>query len=303
MTKDAAKFLVTRPVGKGGNTLADTANVHVCYEAAVQNARQEVENLYNFYMEMRSLAAPRNDEYFDLRIPLALREDFCGTSILCKEWLKKNVMRSAIGVDLNHDVLQYATATTFEGEPPQNMTFIESDVMDVTPGEDVPHVDILVALNYSLGYFHTFQKLLGYMRRAREGLAPGGILVCDMFSNGTLGADKQNRFSFVRDCGSFIYHFDQTAADPFDNTCHCYLSFEFPDGSWLRNVFSYEFRIWSIAEIRDALVEAGFSAIEVWVSPTIPDGPNKKLIKVSSLGKLRRRTLFEQPLNFYVVAI
>lgn len=302
MTKDVASSLETQSMGKGVRTLASTANVYVCYEAAVQNARQEIENIYNFYMEVRPLATSGNYEDFDLRIPLVLREDFCGTAVLCKEWLKKNVMRSAIGIDLDHNVLQYAKASTFDGEPPQTMRFLESDVMDVVPGEDVPRADILVALNYSLGYFHTFRKLVGYMRRAREGLAPGGVLVCDMLSNGTSETNKQ-RHSFVRDCGSFIYHFDQTAVDPLDNTCHCHLSFEFPDGSWLRNAFSYNFRIWSMAEIRDALLEAGFSAVEAWVSPTTSEGPKRKLIKLCPLGKARRCTLFEQSLNFYVVAI
>jgi hypothetical protein len=39
-----------------------------------------------------------------------------------------------------------------------------------------------------------------------------------------------------------------------------------PLGSMIKNAFKYEFRMWSIGELREALLEAGFEAVHVWIS-------------------------------------
>jgi hypothetical protein len=43
-----------------------------------------------------------------------------------------------------------------------------------------------------------------------------------------------------------------------------FIHFEFPDGSRMRRAFRYEWRLWSLPELRDLLAEAGFSASEVY---------------------------------------
>jgi hypothetical protein len=43
------------------------------------------------------------------------------------------------------------------------------------------------------------------------------------------------------------------------------MSFKFPDGSWRKRAFTYDFRIWSVSEIVDSMKEAGFRNIHVWI--------------------------------------
>lgn len=41
-----------------------------------------------------------------------------------------------------------------------------------------------------------------------------------------------------------------------------------PLGSWLKNAFSYDFRIYTPLEIREAMEEAGFAETHVWWADT-----------------------------------
>jgi hypothetical protein len=56
----------------------------------------------------------------------------------------------------------------------------------------------------------------------------------------------------------------------------CYIHFHFNDGSKLRKAFHYEWRLWSLPEIREILLEAGFSKVTVywqgWDENDEPDG-------------------------------
>jgi hypothetical protein len=44
----------------------------------------------------------------------------------------------------------------------------------------------------------------------------------------------------------------------------CHIHFHFPDGSKLQNAFTYEWRLWSLPEIREVLQEAGFQTSTVY---------------------------------------
>lgn len=44
-------------------------------------------------------------------------------------------------------------------------------------------------------------------------------------------------------------------------------SSSFPSGSWLRDVFSYDFRAYSVKELTEALEEVGFVRVSVHVLP------------------------------------
>ena len=44
----------------------------------------------------------------------------------------------------------------------------------------------------------------------------------------------------------------------------CHIHFRFPDGSQLEEAFTYDWRIWSMPELRDILKEVGFKKIVAW---------------------------------------
>lgn len=67
--------------------------------------------------------------------------------------------------------------------------------------------------------------------------------------------------------GGFEYWREDGPVDYMTNRFRMSLSFRFTDGSWLRDVFSYDFRIWSLRELMDAMHEAGFTDTKILVLP------------------------------------
>ena len=78
------------------------------------------------------------------------------------------------------------------------------------------------------------------------------------------GPEAQERREERRECEDFTYVWDQDCFDPITHASTCLIHFEFPDGSELRDAFRYRWRLWSIPELRDLLVECGFSQTTVY---------------------------------------
>lgn len=249
------RVLGLKTLTKQDTTLASTADKHACYQEAVQCPRKEVRNLQNIYLELRN-----EQRQVERRAPLLLREDFCGTAILCKAWAELGVEREAIGVDLDEGVLAYGRR--MHGH--ERVELVHGNVLSV---EVSRRADIVAALNYGVCYFHRRSELIDYLRRSFKAAADDGIFVCDVF--GGLSATKAA--AFRRQCSSFVYTFEQTPCNPLTNRCHCHIHFAFPDGTALRRAFSYEFRVWSLVELREALLEVGFRSCHLWVAEVEQD--------------------------------
>lgn len=67
--------------------------------------------------------------------------------------------------------------------------------------------------------------------------------------------------------GGFEYWREDGPVDYMTNRFRMSLSFRFSDGSWLRDVFAYDFRIWSLRELMDAMHDAGLTHAKVLVLP------------------------------------
>jgi hypothetical protein len=119
-------------------------------------------------------------------------------------------------------------------------------------------VDVTVGFNFSYFIFQERADLLAYFRRALESLRPHGLFVVDLYG----GADSQRTLTESRDHDEFDYVWDQDVFDPIHNRAVNYIHFEFPDGSRIERAFRYDWRLWSIPELRDALHEVGFSRTE-----------------------------------------
>ena len=64
--------------------------------------------------------------------------------------------------------------------------------------------------------------------------------------------------------GGFTYLWELKEFDPIANFAHFYIHFKFHDRGGIRRAFSYEWRLWSIPEIRELLLEAGFNNLEIY---------------------------------------
>jgi len=193
------------------------------------------------------------------RKPLSLKEDFCGTALLAAQWVEGRADRTAIGVDLDGPTLQWAqkhNLAPLSDDARSRITLRRDDVMHVVR----PKVDLVVALNFSYNIFRTRAALRTYFEAARRSLSPGGIFIIDMFGgwDATKPMIERTRYR------GFTYLWELHHFDPVANFGQFYIHFKFHDGGGIRRAYSYAWRAWSIPEIREILLEAGFKDIDLY---------------------------------------
>ena len=62
----------------------------------------------------------------------------------------------------------------------------------------------------------------------------------------------------------FTYVWDQASFNPVNAHMQCHIHFHFPDGSKLNKAFTYDWRLWSLPEVKEILEEAGYSKVSAW---------------------------------------
>lgn len=233
-------------------TMAETADRHSLYQQSVQHADHEVE-----FFE-KAFRAEFN------RKPQSLREDFCGTYAVCCEWVKSGKRRTAVGVDLCGETLAWAeknNASKLSDGQRERLTILQQDVRT----ENQPRADVLAAQNFSFWYFKTRQEVIDYFKIARANLNEQGVMVMDMMGGGGCCVEGQvDKRTIKKGKNGFKYQWEQARFNPITSDCSYYIHFKFPDGSKLRRAFEYHWRFWTIPEVREMLVEAGFSASYVY---------------------------------------
>lgn len=187
-----------------------------------------------------------------------LREDFSGTALLAAEWVRRGPGRTAIAVDLDPSVHRWARRHRLPalGEAAARLRLVTGDVR-AAPGRGL---DAVVAMNFSYSVFRTRAELGGYLRRARAALAPGGVVVLDAFGGHRAQQELVER---RRIRGGVTYVWEQGSFDPITHRIRCAIHFEGPGRRRLRRAFAYDWRLWSLPELRELLAGAGFEDVEV----------------------------------------
>jgi SAM-dependent methyltransferase len=238
-----------------GPTMAEQADIHELYEESVQNVENEVNFLGATFRERTG------------RTAYSFREDFCGTASLACEWVKQGREYSAIGVDIDADVLEWGRnnrVSRLETEDQARVSLIESDVQTV----ETPEVDILAAFNFSYWIFEERARMVAYMRRCYEALKDDGILFMDMFGGPESFEETREKTKY----DGFTYVWHQAKFHPVTNHMQCYIHFKFPDGSKIKRAFSYAWRLYTAPELRDMLHDAGFENVTVYWEGEDEDG-------------------------------
>ena len=237
-------------------TQAEQADRHRLYELSVQNPEAEITFIDAAFRALRRRRAR------------LLREDFCGTAAVSCEWARLRPTNRAIGVDLDPEVLAWGreyNLSQLSAEAAERVELIQSDVLKVST-EEPP--DVIAAMNFSYWLFKDRKQLKRYFRRAREALAEGGILFLDAYG----GYDSYREITEERELDGFTYIWEQAKYEPIQNGLICHIHFSFPDGSRLDRAFSYDWRLWSLPEIRELLEETGFRQVTVYWQGYDEDG-------------------------------
>lgn len=242
-------------VGSVDGTMADRADKHELYEESVQNVDEECKFVTNTFKTLRG------------RKPLSFREDFCGTASAACHWTRQSDEHTSIGVDLDPDVLEWGRQNRLSQLTPEQQArvqLIQSDVMTV----ETEKVDAVGAFNFSYWIFQTRPLMVQYFERIRETLKDDGIFFLDAFG----GYESMEEMKEKTKYDSFSYIWEQARYSPVTGEMTCHIHFKFPDKSKLKKAFTYVWRLWTLPEIKELLLEAGFRNPTVYWEGTDADG-------------------------------
>jgi len=226
-------------------TLASQADVHALYERAVQGPDADVEFFAKTYRELRGAE------------PKVMREDFCGTAKLCATWCRVDESYQAVGVDLDEPTIESGRARHMTDDVVDRVTLICEDVRNVAS----PKADVTCAMNFSYCVFKQREELKSYLASTRKGLKKDGMLVLEIYG----GLEAMQELEEDRELDDGItYVWDQDAFDPLTHETLCHIHFDFPDGSRIEKAFTYDWRWWTVPELRDLLMEVGYSDVRLY---------------------------------------
>lgn len=252
---------------------------HYLYSASVQSVDADIKFFKRVYKK-------RNGRPFR-----RLREDFCGTALLAHDWVRRSPDHSAWGVDLDRPTLDWGIEHYGPrlGPAKERLHLLNRNVLEVTS----PEVDLVTASNFSYSVFKSRDELCRYFRAVRQSLAAAGLFVLDVWGGQeVMGEDIEKRkidaekaFDGTK-VPSFNYIWEQERFNPIDHQIVCHIHFRMNDGTKIKRAFTYDWRLWTLPEMRELLQEAGFESSEVYVEGWDDDEDEPD-------GIFRKKTYFE----------
>jgi hypothetical protein len=244
---------------------AAKADRHELYELSVQDPPSEVAFTTSTFRKLRGREA------------LSVREDFCGTAVFSLAWVQSHPGRTAVGVDLDSDTLKWGLERRIRpagGDFESRLTLRNGNVLEPSG----PLADVGVGFNFSYWCFATRDELRAYFEAARAGLAADGMLFLDAYGGTEVPMhdvnerEVQDEDGLVNKGETFLYIWEQIGFNPITAHMDCVIHFEFEDDSRLQNAFRYSWRLWTLAELSELLLEAGFCNVRIWTEQEDKDG-------------------------------
>lgn len=239
------------------------------YQRAVQSPDSDAAFLQKIYREINEQPAKH------------MREDFCAAFALCCEWVKLDDTNIATGVDLDPEPVAYGREhylSQLSDEQQKRITVLEANVLST----ELPKADIICALNFSYFGFKKRSLLLNYFKSCYETLDKGGVLVLDNFG----GSDCMEPNEHETEHDDFSYYWDQDSFHPLTNEAMFYIHFKRKGEAKREKVFTYDWRLWSIPEIKDLLSEAGFRETHIYWEGTDEDGDGNGEFERTTEGEI-----------------
>jgi SAM-dependent methyltransferase len=236
-----------KPAKRKSVTSASTADRHELYEIAVQAVDAEIDMVDDTFTSIRGRKAS------------LFREDFCGTANSSCEWVRRRSTNFSIGLDLSQEVLDWGMSNNISGLDPDQQQRIELINQDVNHYSGPP-VEIIVAMNFSYQLFKTRDELRCYFENARDGLTEEGVFFIDAYG----GYDSWREIKEKTKFKNFTYYWHQKKYNPITANMLCHIHFKFKDGSKIKKAFTYDWRMWTLPELREILLEAGFRKVTVY---------------------------------------
>jgi hypothetical protein len=235
---------------------------YACYEICAQNPRQVVAMLRSIHLDT-----------------LVLREDFCATAAIARRWAAEGRMRGddarAVGADIDEVAIEKAREAVTSERLEQRVTLVHADAIHAPPDAFAP-ADIIFVGNFSINFVMTREDLLTYFRRSRERLAPRGMLTCEIYGGKSDWLRTATERTHYGPAGEDVhYRWECEEADPVSRMVTHSMSFRVVKGGAviadLPRAFICRWRLWSMAELRQVMLEADFRTVDVY--PITGDWP------------------------------
>ncbi|HCV21278.1 MAG: class I SAM-dependent methyltransferase [Arenicellales bacterium] len=252
-----------------GKSQADQADRHLLYQEAVQCVEAEIDMVDNTFRTLRGRRAR------------TLREDFCGTANTSTEWVQRRKTNQAYAVDLDSEVLNWGrnnNVAALNGTIAKRITLLNDNVLTA----QTPPVDLILAMNFSYQIFKTRDDLRCYFSRVRECLVDDGVFFIDTYG----GYEAFREMEEETEHDNFTYVWDQARYNPITGDMVCYIHFKFPDGSRMKRAFTYTWRLWTLPELRELLMESGFQRVLVhWEGTDEKTGEGNDIYTPTEIGE------------------
>jgi len=235
---------------------AKTADKYVLYQRAVQSAEQDASFLFDTYKSIRGKPARH------------FREDFCGTCLLSANWVMRGPEFTTESYDIDPEPLAWGLENNLKplGQSIARVAQYQEDARN--PSRQAP--DVRCAQNFSYWVFKTRAEMLEYFKGVQADLAGDGIFVIDLHGGPESMQELEEETEMADE--SFTYVWDQDSINPITGDARLHIHFRFPDGTEITDAFIYDWRLWSIPELKDILLEAGFSSVDCYWEGTDEDG-------------------------------
>lgn len=220
---------------------------HFLYQNAVQCVEAEIDFVESTYKAIKGFAAR------------TLREDFCGTAQTACEWVQRHPENSAWAVDLDPEVLLWGennNLTALNSDQYNRINLIKGDVLN----HHVDDLDVVLAMNFSYFIFMERPLMIRYFETVRESLNENGLFFLDAFG----GYEAAKELTEDRECDGYTYTWEQAMFNPINSQMQCYIHFKTDDGTEMNRAFEYYWRLWTLPEITEMLLEAGFESADVY---------------------------------------
>ena len=196
-----------------------------------------------------------------------MREDFCGTFALSCEWVKLDPKHESYSLDLDPEPISYGKTNYLPKLKPEQQKRVHLHEGNVLTSR-MPSTDIAIAMNFSFYIFKTRELLKKYFANSYRHLKKDGVFILDCFG----GSQCYDEIEESTKHRGFTYYWDQTGFDPVTNQALFYIHFKPKGQQKVEKVFTYDWRMWSIPELRELLAEVGFKKTHVYWEGTTKKG-------------------------------
>ncbi|MFN3697064.1 MAG: class I SAM-dependent methyltransferase [Pseudobdellovibrio sp.] len=236
------------------------------YNSAVQSAETDVLFYQDRYKEL----------FGEPKAGLTLREDFCAAGAISCEWVKLNKSYKSCGLDLDEEPMTYGREnyiSKLTKDQKSRVLLIQKNVLE----DGLPHADIVAAVNFSYFIFKDREILTQYFKNVQSSLNHRGLFIVDVFG----GTQCTDAITDKTQFKNFTYYWDQKSFDPVTAEASFGIHFKYKNKMY-KDVFTYDWRMWTIPEIKEMLCAAGFDDVLVYWEGTNSKGAgNGKFTQVT----------------------